>query len=181
MTLATLHIIPYLAWEREGADTFETARAHLLDILVDLLQRMETLNNEHPLSHVLLGGQTAILEDIAAVRPDLLALIVINNASRRLLLGPWYVPVDEALVSGESLIRNLLTARADSQRHGIQLLNIAYIPDGASHTAQLPQILRGFGMDAAFMRHTGPVAHLPFRWQAPDGSSILAVSHDFPD
>jgi mannosylglycerate hydrolase len=182
MTLATLHIIPYLAWQREGADTFETARATLLDILVDLLQRMETLTNiDHSLSHVLLGGQTVILEDMAAVRPDLLALVVINNARSRLLLGPWYVSVDETLVSGESLIRNLLTARADARQHGVHLLNIAYLPDSAAHSAQLPQILRGFGMDAAFMRHTAPVAHLPFRWQAPDGSSILAVSHDFPN
>jgi alpha-mannosidase/mannosylglycerate hydrolase len=180
MTLATLHIIPYLAWEREGVESFDSTRARLLDTLTALLERMETLNNEKPLSHVLLGGQTVMLEDIAAVRPDLVALLVINNARGRLLFGPWYVPVDETLVSGEALIRNLLMARGDARQQGISLLNIAYLPYSASHSAQLPQILRGFGMDSAFISYTAPVPHLPFRWQAPDGSSILAVSHDFP-
>src|SRR5262245_28325069 len=112
---AALHVVSRIYWEREGRDTFEVQRARLLDTLARLAGRMA----DDQKLYVLLGGQTVILEDVAAVRPDLVALLSIYNATGRLGIGPWYVQVDEALVSGESLIRNLLAGRADAQKHGL--------------------------------------------------------------
>ncbi len=184
--LVALYVIPHLRWEREWHDTFETRRAALLDILSEVLKRLENKVDVSarerlaPLETFLLSGQTVLLEDIAAIRPDLLALLVIYNAAGRLDIGPWYIAVDDALVSGESLVRNLLTARADARKHGIKLLPIGYMPDYGGHSAQLPQILRGFDIDSAFIRSGGPVLMLPFRWEAPDGSSVLAIHHDNP-
>ncbi|HRF96593.1 MAG TPA: hypothetical protein PLZ51_15405, partial [Aggregatilineales bacterium] len=83
-------------------------------------------------------GQTVILEDIAAVRPDLVTLLVIYNAGGRLGIGPWYVLVDEAMVSGESLIRNLLLARTNAAQYGLKLMAVGYSPLSSGHTAQLP-------------------------------------------
>lgn len=179
LVLATLHVVPYLRWEREGEFTFDTQRAQLLDILTRLIPRLRT-EGDNALKHLLLGGQTAILEDIAALRPDILNFLIVCNANHRVELGPWYVIVDDTLVSGEALVRNLLAARMDADRLGIVLSPIAYTPDAGGHVAQLPQILRGFGIDAAFAHHGAPVVHLPFRWEAPDGSNILVLSHDTP-
>src|SRR5690606_29955421 len=139
---AALHIISHIGWEREGSESFETRRARLLDQIAALAEQM----NADPRLHLLLGGQTVLLEDIAAVRPDLLTLLVIYNAGGRLGIGPWYVLVDEALVSGEALLRNLLMGRADAARYGLNVLPVAYLPEGSGHTSQLPQILRGFGL-----------------------------------
>ncbi|HEX2620059.1 MAG TPA: glycosyl hydrolase-related protein [Phototrophicaceae bacterium] len=178
LVLATLHVVPYLRLEREGEQTFEAQRAHLLDILNRIAGLLRADGGE--LRHLLLGGQTVLLEDIAALRPEMLTFLIICNSARRIELGPWYIQVDNELVSGEALIRNLLAARADADRHGIHLATVAYTPDPGGHTGQLPQILQGFGIDAVFLHHGAPVVHLPFRWESPDGSSVLVISHDTP-
>lgn len=176
--LALLHVISYLEWEREGRESFDVRRARLLNTIVQLLEQIQSSDKREskPLKYVILGGQTVILEDIATVRNDLLTLLVISNAGGKLGLGPWYVLVDQALVSGESLVRNLLLGRADAARHGIKLMPAAYVPGIAGHVAQLPQILRGFGIDSAFLLHGATITDLPFRWSAPDGSSLLVMS-----
>lgn len=167
-----LHAIYHLRWAREGSETFEVQRARLLDRVTQLLERM----TNNPRLHVLLDGQTVLLEDVAGVRPDLVTLLVIYNAGGRLGIGPWYVRVDEALVSGESLVRNLLMGRASAQQYGMNTLPAAYSPGLYGHVAQLPQILRGFGIDAAFLPHGAPLPHAPFRWEGPDGSAVLVVN-----
>lgn len=54
-----------------------------------------------------------------------------------------------------------------------------YVPDSFGHVAQLPQILRGFGLDAfVFTRGVGDEGErlkTEFLWKAPDESSVLAV------
>ncbi|MCU0499543.1 MAG: glycosyl hydrolase-related protein [Anaerolineae bacterium] len=178
--LNALHVIPYLRWEREGHETFETRRARLLDLVVRLIGRLRNESSSESVQSVLFTGQTVTFEDIAAVRPDLIALLVVYNTAGRLEAGCWYVLVDQALVSGESLIRNLLTARLDAERYGLKLSHIAYMPEIGGQTAQLPQILSQFSIHAAYLHHGAPVVHLPFRWEALDGSSMLAISHDTP-
>jgi alpha-mannosidase len=54
---------------------------------------------------------------------------------------------------------------------------VGYSPDAFGHIAHLPAILRGFGIDSVLIwRGVGPEATTSeFRWQAPDGSEVLAV------
>lgn len=159
------HFISY--WESSGVDSFEIGRARLLDVLVQVAQEMD-----NTAARFLLAGGTALLGDVAAVRSDLLAFLVIYNAADRLSVVSWHTPTDAFLVSGEALIRNLLAARADAARYGIKLMPVGYSREAAGHVAQLPQILRGFGIDAAFIK-----GDAPFRWESPDGSSVLVVAH----
>jgi mannosylglycerate hydrolase len=176
--LATLHVIPHLRWVREWVETFDSRRAWLLDTLARLLEQMDKPTHQGlPLRYFLLGGQTSLLEDVVAVRPDLLALLVIFNAGGRLGVGPFYTLVDDSLVSGESLLRNLLAARADAVRHGLKMMPVAYLPETSGHSAQLPQILRGVGITAAFLHYPKLDAHEPFRWEGLDGGSLLVVNH----
>lgn len=179
--LGTIYVISYLRWEREWYETFEVQRARLLNVLARLHLQIAGSPNDADKKitrYFLLAGQTVILEDISAVRPDMLAMWMIYNAGGRLGIGPWYVEVDESLVTGEAMIRNLLAARVDAHRYGLKLMSVAYTPNLSGHSAQLPQILRGFDVDAAFLKHGAPMVHMPFRWEAPDGSSILVINHE---
>jgi mannosylglycerate hydrolase len=176
--LTRLHIISYLEWQREGELSFEVQRARILDILARLTAYMQRHDIEKTgLRHFLAGSQTILLEDVAAVRADLLALLAIYNAGGRLSIGPWYVQPDVTLVSGEALIRNLLLGKADILRHGMKWLSAAFMPDAGHYTAQLPQIFNGFGIEALVLYQGRPVMPLPFRWQAPDNSDILVTNY----
>jgi alpha-mannosidase/mannosylglycerate hydrolase len=177
-SLMSLHVIPLLRWEREGVETFESRRAWLMDMMARLLDVMGASGDIEPLRYCLLGGQTVLLEDVSSVRPELVTLLVIYNAGGRLGIGPWYVNADRTLVSGESLIRNLLLARADAARYGVKLMPIAYGLEDSEHPAQLPQILRGFGIGAALLRDDHPARNAPFRWESLDGSSVLVIHQD---
>lgn len=178
--LTQLYAVPYLRWDREGYETFESRRARLLNIIATLDDQMRSnaASARSPLRFLLLGGQTVILSDVEAVRPDLTEVMVKYNGQGRLSIGPWYVAVNEALVSDESLVRNLLTARADARRYEVKLLPVAYFPESFGHVSQLPQILQSFGIDAALISHGLPVVHLPFNWEAPNGSQVLVVNDE---
>ena len=115
------------------------------------------------------------------MRSDLVALLVIYNAGGRFGIGPWYIQVDSRLVSGESLIRNLLLGRMDVSRHGIQLMNSAFMPFAVEHSAQLPQILKGFDISSVLITSPEPLMSLPFRWVSPDGSHVMVINHHHTD
>jgi alpha-mannosidase len=175
---AILHVITYLNWEREGTLTFENSRAKLLDVVDALLDIMKNTDPALPhIQHFLLGGQTILLNDIAQIRPNVVAQLAIYNTGGRIAIGPWYVQVDGLLANGESLIRDLLMGQVDAHDNGIRKLSVAYLPRMAQYTNQLPQILRGFGIDTVFLSFSHPNLSLPFRWESPDGSTILVNNY----
>ena len=83
--------------------------------------------------------------------------------------------MDEFLVSGENMIRNLQLGWRRAEELGTPM-PLGYLPDMFGHVAQMPQILRRAGIDAAMVwRGVPPTVdrHL-FRWEAPDGSAVTA-------
>ncbi len=189
--LATLHLISYLNWEREGAKSFELSRMELLDILDVLVDKhltpslpMQPTRDEtlmrRSVGVLLLGGQTIILEDIAQVRPALVENILQKNLQQKTVyVGPFYVQVDGILNSGEALIRDLLMGQDSLQRHHLKRPRVAYFARTAQYGSQFPQILRGFGIDAVIFVFNENMMPLPFRWESPDGSQVL-VTHYRP-
>jgi mannosylglycerate hydrolase len=177
---AQLHIIAHLDWEREGLHSFDAQRALLLDILAQLVEHMQG-DSSSKMDYFLLGGQTIILDDIESLRPDLVTALVEQTKAGRLGIGPWYIQMDGLLTDGEAMVRNLLLGQIDAQRLGIQLMKVGYLPDVCQHTAQLPQILRGFDMNTVFMCLGRPIMPLPFQWEAPDGSTILVMNYESMD
>ena len=174
-----LYTIPFYDWQREGITTFEINRAYMLADLKRIAQRMQSQQQTTPakLKNLLLSGQTIILDDIAQITPNFIALLAIYNAGGKLAIGPHYVHVDGVLVSGESLIRNLLIGQADAHHYGMKLSKVAYIPTNGYHAEHLPQILRNFGIMTAMLYKGEPAIPLPVRWQSPDGSDILVLSY----
>ncbi|MBI4579870.1 MAG: glycoside hydrolase family 38, partial [Planctomycetes bacterium] len=123
-----------------------------------------------------LDGQVIPIEDYLEIRPEREAELRDLIEEGRLRLGPWYVLPDEFLVSGESIIRNLQLGIGIASRFG-RPSRVGFCCDLFGHTSQLPQILRGFGIDNAFVwrgLNESTTGGGLFRWQSPDGSEVIA-------
>jgi mannosylglycerate hydrolase len=140
----------------------------LIDRLLDVMEADERYR-------FTLDGQLATVDDYLEVRPEAEPRIRRLVEDGRLAIGPWYVLMDEFLVSGEAILRNL----EYGQRRGDELggaMPVGYLPDMFGHVAQMPQILKRAGIDQAVVWRGVPAAidtHA-FEWAAPDGSSVRA-------
>ena len=166
-------IVPHTHWDREWYQTFQQFRMRLVRAMDKVLEALET---DPGFTHFMLDGQTIPLEDYLEVRPENAERLEKLTRAGRLQVGPWYLQPDEFLVAGESLIRNLQLGMRISESFG-GAMRVGYAPDLFGHITQLPQILRGFGIDnAVFWRGVGPeIDCSEFRWAAPDGTSVLAI------
>jgi mannosylglycerate hydrolase len=169
------HIVSQTHWDREWYLPFEEFRFRL----VRLMDRVFNLFETQPgYRHFVCDGQTILLDDYLAIRPEREADLRRYIQEGRLVIGPWHVLPDEFIVSGESLIRNLLMARRVAARFG-KHSNAGYVPDPFGHVAQLPQILAGFGIDTFIFLRGMPQAEkwgTEFFWEAPDRrSTVLAI------
>jgi alpha-mannosidase len=163
-------------WDREWYRSFERFRMQLVGVIDRLLQLLDT---DPSFTRYVLDGQTIVLEDYLALRPEEEPRLRRLVGAGRIEVGPWYVLPDEFLVSGEALVRNLLEGRRVAARFG-EPLAVGYLPDPFGHVAQLPAILRGFGIDnVVFSRGMGDEFErtgTEFRWEAPGGkASVLAL------
>jgi alpha-mannosidase len=127
----------------------------------------------------LLDGQTVVLEDYLAVRPQRRAELESALRAGRLATGPWYVQPDSLLPSGEALVRNLLYGTRLAAEFGCRPSHIAYVPDSFGHPAQFPQLFAGFGLDT-FVYWRGNGSEIDtlgdlYRWEAPNGSAVTAL------
>src|SRR5687768_14181797 len=133
-------------WDREWWTTrrdFSVRLADLIDRLLDIL------DDDDAFTTFVLDGQTVVLEDYLELRPDQRQRLVARIREGRIHVGPWYVLADTLIPSGESAIRNLWLGRRIGRWLDVPLTQVGYLPDQFGHAAQIPQILRGFGIDGA--------------------------------
>lgn len=155
-------------WDREWYQSFQGFRYRLVEMIDDMLDYMEA-HPEYETYHF--DGQTIVLEDYIAVAPENEGRLRKLIADGRIKIGPWYNMPDEFLVSGESLIRNLMTGHRLAKKWGAEPWKMGYICDIFGHMAQMPQIFNGFGIDMAVLgRGTNENDDMFFDWEAPDGS-----------
>ena len=140
----------------------------VVDEVLDELERDERLR-------FTLDGQLATVDDYLEVRPEAEERIRRLVQSGRLALGPWQTLVDEFLVDGETIARNLETGLARAAELG-GTMRVGYLPDMFGHVAQMPQILRAAGLETAVVWRGVPeaVGFHRFVWESPDGSSVVA-------
>jgi hypothetical protein len=120
-----------------------------------------------------LDGQLATADDYLEIRPEAAERIRRLVESGRLAIGPWQTLVDEFLVSGETIVRNLEAGRERAEDFG-GAMEVGYLPDMFGHVAQMPQILRAAGIGVAALWRGVPAevdSHV-FAWEAPDGSVV---------
>jgi mannosylglycerate hydrolase len=166
-------LVPHTHWDREWYQTFQQFRirlVHTVDKLLDILDR------DPNFTHFMLDGQTVVLDDYLEVEPEQEERLRKYIRAGRILVGPWYLQPDEFLVSGEALVRNLQFGLQRAADFG-EAMRVGYLPDCFGHIAQIPQILRGFGIDnAVFWRGVGDEARKSeFYWAAPDGTDVLVI------
>ena len=172
MAPRTVAIVPHTHWDREWYSAFQTFRLRLVDLLDGFLDQLETDPSD---ARFLLDGQMAVVDDYLEVRPEAEERLRRLAASGRLAMGPWYILMDEFLVSGETMWRDLQLGLEKAASFG-GAMQIGYLPDMFGHVAQMPQILRHAGIDKAVVWRGVPSAvnRTAFWWVAPDGSTVRA-------
>ena len=166
-------VVSHTHWDREWYQPFEVFRLRLCDMVAALLALLE---RDPQFRHFMLDGQTVCLEDILELRPEWRARLQAHVDAGRISIGPWYVLQDEFLVGAESIVRNLAEGLRSARRFG-RSMNIGYLPDAFGHIAQMPRILRGFGIETAVVwRGVGDRAPgSEWRWRAPSGAEVLCL------
>ncbi|HEX7083711.1 MAG TPA: hypothetical protein VF186_06325 [Gaiellaceae bacterium] len=166
-----VHVVPHTHWDREWYLPFQRFRLRLVDVVDEVLDLLE----RSPEYRFTLDGQLATVDDYLEIRPEGEERIRRLAAEGRLALGPWQILMDEFLVSGETIVRNLEAGLARAAEFG-DVLEVGYLPDMFGHVAQMPQILSRAGIRHAVVYRGVPAAvdrHV-FRWEAPDGSAVRA-------
>ncbi|HEY5251513.1 MAG TPA: hypothetical protein VIJ09_07625 [Acidimicrobiales bacterium] len=167
-----ISIVPHTHWDREWYEPFQTFRLGLVQLIDNLLVLLES---DPSYSRFLLDGQMALIDDYLEIRPENEERIRALAAAGRLSMGPWYILMDEFLVSGETIIRDLQAGLSKGAAFG-GATEVGYLPDMFGHIAQMPQILKQAGFEHAVVWRGVPsvVDKTGFWWEAPDGSTVRA-------
>ncbi|MGA8724109.1 MAG: hypothetical protein WB565_03635 [Acidimicrobiales bacterium] len=168
----SIAVVPHTHWDREWYEPFQTFRLKLVSLIDGLLDQLE---RDSSYRHFLLDGQVAVVDDYLEIRPENEQRLRALAAAGRLSVGPWYILMDEFLVSGETLVRNLQAGIARGASFG-GVMDVGYLPDMFGHIAQMPQLLASAGFADAVVWRGVPSAvdRTAFEWEAPDGSVVRA-------
>ena len=167
--MRNLYVISHTHWDREWYRPFQLFRlklVHLVDEMLDLLQK------DREFKYFMLDGQTIVLDDYLAMRPENETILRDYIRKGRILIGPWHILPDMFLVGPEAHIRNLQQGDRTARKFGPKMM-IGYMPDSFGHVGQVPQIQRGFGIEVASLWRGVQDGPAEFWWQAPDGSRVL--------
>lgn len=169
------YMISHTHWDREWYLPFEQFRFKLVKLIDHLLELLET-DERFRCFH--LDGQTVVLDDYLAIRPENRERLEGFIREGRILVGPWYVQNDLFLTSGESTVRNLHEGIERARRLSREM-KVGYLPDHFGLVGQMPQIFQGVGIESSVFgrgydaaRHGG--LH-NFVWRGADGTDILGV------
>ncbi len=163
-------IVPHTHWDREWYSPFQAFRMRLVDLFDRLLPLLE---NDLSYTHFMLDGQTAVIDDYLEIRPAAASTLRRLATAGRISIGPWAILMDEYMVSGETIVRDLQIGLARATELG-GAMPVGYLPDMFGHVAQMPQILRLAGLEHAVVWRGVPAAvdKTAFWWEAPDGSRV---------
>jgi mannosylglycerate hydrolase len=161
-------------WDREWYFTTEASRILLVNNMEEILTRLE---QDEEYKYYVLDGQTAVLEDYFAVVPENRPRVKALVERGKLIIGPWYTQTDTTIVSGESIVRNLMYGMRDCMEFG-EPMKIGYLPDSFGMSGQLPHIYNGFGITRTLFWRGCSERHgtdkTEFLWQSADGSEVTA-------
>ena len=160
-------------WDREWRYTADQSLLRLTQLVDDLLDILES-TPDFTCFH--LDGGTIVIEDYLAVRPENTDRLKRLMKQGRVISVPWYTLPEMNTVSTEALIRNLLVGKRTSDEFQGGMLT-GYTATSYGQISQLPQIYRGFGLQAAMTyRGTNKYQVPPIcEWKSPDGTSIYHI------
>jgi alpha-mannosidase len=170
--MTIVHLVTHTHWDREWYLPAARFRQRLV-ALVDELLDAPPANR----ASFLLDGQTVVIEDYLAVRPERASELSALLKSGALEAGPWFVLADELIPGGEALVRNLLAGRRTMRSMRAVAPSVLYCPDSFGHPAAMPVLARGFGYDVAVALRGFGSSRSPagdsFWWLGPDRERVL--------
>ena len=162
-----------LAWLWPVRDTWRAAERTFKSVL-SLQQAFPELIYTH--------SSPALFAWLEANRPDLFGQIQPQVAAGgwEIAAGLWVEP-ELNIISGESIVRQVLYGQRYVQEKFGQISKIAWLPDSFGFSWQLPQIFKQGGIEYFATQKlqwndTTDFPHPLFWWQAPDGSQILSLT-----
>jgi alpha-mannosidase len=166
-------LVPHTHWDREWYEPFDVFVERLVSMMDTLLDLASA-----GFPHFHLDGQTAMIDDYLARRPERSAELARHVREGRLSAGPWVTQMDEFLVSGESHVRNLGMGLERARALGDDPM-CGYLPDQFGHIGQMPRILRDQGLGWAMVWRGVPerIDRSTFRWRSTDGSAEVLCEY----
>lgn len=164
-----IHVLSNTHWDREWYMSHEKYLARLVELCDRVL---EILEKEKEYIFIC-DGQFSMVDDYLQARPENRSKVEQFVSEGRLEVGPWFTQPLETLVSGEAMVRNLHYGIEGSEKLG-KAMRFSYEVDEFGHASQTPQILKGFGIDAALAWRGMPAgSRSALEWVSPDGSSVI--------
>ena len=166
-----IHVLSNTHWDREWYMSHEKYMARLVELCDRLLDILEKEKDYIFIT----DGQFSMVDDYLQAKPEKRELVEKFVKEGRLEVGPWITQPLETLVSGEAMVRNLHYGIEGSEKLG-KAMRFSYEVDEFGHASQTPQVLKGFGIDAALAWRGMPVgAKTAFEWVSPDGTSVIML------
>ena len=140
-----IHLVPSAHWDREWYLSFPRFQVRLVRLIDKVMSLLE--NDIYPC--YLLDGQSVMIEDYLAVKPQNESRLKMLISSGKLVIGPWYTVPDTFLPCGESLLKNLETGMEIRVYYGGKG-KVAYTPDSFGLNSQFAQIVAKYGMEYVY-------------------------------
>lgn len=176
-----IHIISHTHWDRE----WFLDNKYTSEWLIPFFNSLFSILKKETEYTFVLDGQSLIVEDffkeLRRQKRDsskYRKLIQKYCKQRRVLIGPYYMQPDSQLVSGESLVRNLLIGHQIAERLG-SIMKAGWLLDNFGQVSQTVQIHDQFNLKGLFvwrgveMEPTG--IRSEFLWESPDKTKLLAI------
>jgi len=176
-----VHIISHTHWDREWYLNSPYTREWLPVFFNSLFNMLE----KEPGYRFILDGQTLMIEDYLEEleskgkdKKEYVKKLKKYVSENRLLAGPYYQQPDWQLVSGESLIRNLLIGCKTANNLG-GCMKTGWLLDNFGQISQTVQIHKGFGLAGLFVWRGVDMdlsdISSEFIWESPDSSALIAI------
>ncbi|TFJ76102.1 glycoside hydrolase family 38 N-terminal domain-containing protein [Carnobacterium maltaromaticum] len=169
-----IHVVAHTHWDREWYFSDNEAFIQFSYHMDEVIYALE--NGE--LDYYYLDGQLSILDDYLKVYPNQETKIKELVEGNKLFIGPWYTQMDEFVVAGESVVKNLQIGIDMSKRLGGHTA-LGYLPDSFGQGKDMPKIYNGFGIEDAIFWRGMPnevTKSREFYWTAEDGSKVLTIN-----
>lgn len=174
MKVTKIIVVPHVHWDREWYFTSEESQVLAVRDFGEVLDHLE---DDPSYPSFVLDGQMAVVDEFIQTVPgarDRMARLV---AEGRLQVGPWFTQTDQMVVSGESIVRNLMYGMESARKLGRPMM-VGYVPDSFGQSAQMPMILNQFGIHRyVFWRGQSEfcgTSSNQFWWKSADDSRVLA-------
>ncbi len=175
------HIISHTHWDREWFLNSKYTNEWLIAFFDSLFKMLGKESNYR----FVLDGQTLIIEDYF----DQLKKQGKNSVEYkrklkqyvqkgRLLVGPYYIQPDWQLVSGESLVRNLLIGYKIAEKLG-GVMKVGWLLDNFGQVSQTVQIHKKFNLQGLFLWRGVEMdpskINSEFLWESSDGTRLISI------